>query len=371
MILEALYPRQAHSHPVLIAQGCIDRLGSWVAENLKPSKVLLLVDQNVSEHYGEMLVKTLHQAGLETISKTVASGEVAKSWSTATTLLTYSLEQGLDRHSVIVAAGGGVTGDLAAFVASLHHRGIALVQVPTTLLAMVDSSIGGKTGVNFGASGKNTVGSFYQPRAVFQDQDFLTTLPDSQWRNGLAEAFKYTLIAEDGGLFWNWLGAHQAALLSRDPVTVQALLVHCVSTKLAFTMADEFEAGGRRALLNLGHSFGHALEKLLCFEIAHGQAVSWGISVAASLSASIGLIGGDLRDEIQSRAAALCPWPIASIAKISALEIRAAMSGDKKNRGKSLRLVLPTEPLSKSILVQDPDELLLLAAIQTGLGLES
>ena len=249
------------------------------------TQVLLVSDTNVGPLYADDVVSALEAQGFRVVTHTIEAGEPSKSLETVSTLIDLALDSGLGRRDLIVALGGGVVGDIAGFTAAILHRGIALIQVPTTLLAQVDSAVGGKTGVNH-AKGKNLVGAFWQPDAVVASHAVLATLPERERRCGLAEAIKHGFIsdaalvdrfAEDGEAF---------ARLEREPT--MRLVEDCCRIKASIVAADERESG-RRAVLNFGHTLGHAYERLLGYgELTHGEAVSLGMVHAARVSERIG-----------------------------------------------------------------------------------
>lgn len=266
---------------------------------------------------------------------TFPAGEASKSRDTWSTLTDTLLERGFGRDSGIIAMGGGVTGDIAGFVAATYQRGIPWLQVPTTLLAMLDASVGGKTGVDT-PSGKNLVGAFHQPEAVIMDPAALGTLPPVELRNGLAEAVKHAAIVDRE--HFAWLATKADAILARDPGTIEELLRANVGIKAQVVQADEREAG-RRAILNAGHSIGHAVEHASGFSLSHGEAVAIGLVIEARL-------GEALHVTEAGTAAALAGLlerfglPVRIPGGLEADRIVMALRSDKKNRGNELRLVL-------------------------------
>lgn len=243
---------------------------------------------------------------------------------------------GADRESALVAVGGGVTGDVVGFLASIYMRGIPHFQVPTTLLAQVDSSIGGKTGVDL-PEGKNLLGTFHQPRAIWMDAQFLGTLPPEQFRQGMAEVIKTAMIGDE--VLWKYLESHSDSLRKREKEALVRVISACGMIKAKVVESDEKESGYRR-VLNLGHTVGHALERLSNYRIPHGDAVAMGMVVAARLSVRRGLIGaGDLE-----RLEKLCEFwdlPVRVPADFSSKEIILALQTDKKRMGKTLHFILP------------------------------
>ncbi|MGB7282933.1 MAG: 3-dehydroquinate synthase [Candidatus Acidiferrum sp.] len=261
--------------------------------------------------------------------------ESAKNLTTAEKLHRSLVRAGIDRHSLLIAVGGGVVGDVAGFVASTCLRGIPLVQIPTTLIAEVDSAVGGKTGVNL-TEGKNLVGTFYPARLVLVDPAVLKSLPDRQFRGGLAEVIKYGVIA-DAKLF-AYLEKNFEAVLRRDPAALSYVIPRCLEIKAQVVSKDERESG-LREILNFGHTFAHALETVTKYRVfQHGEAVAWGMMAAALLGHEIGLTPADEVSRIVSlvrRMAPLPPWPDVPPKKLIAL-----MHSDKKARAGKLRFVL-------------------------------
>jgi len=262
-------------------------------------------------------------------------GESKKNLQTIASLARALTRAGADRHALLIAVGGGVVGDVAGFVAASYLRGIPLVHVPTTLVAQVDSAIGGKTGVNL-PEGKNLVGAFYPPRLVFADPSLLRTLPPREFRSGLAEVIKYGVIA-DAKLF-AYLESHMGKILQRDPAALAHLIPRCAELKARIVSRDERESG-LREILNFGHTFGHALESITHYRVfRHGEAVAWGMMAAALLGHEAAITSAQDAARIISlvrRMGPLPPWPNATPQKLI-----AAMRSDKKSRSGNLRFVL-------------------------------
>ena len=244
-------------------------------------RALLVSDAHVAPRYATRWQRALEGLGIDTRLTEIPPGESSKSLTWAGRLYTAAAEAGLDRRSLIVALGGGVVGDLAGFVSATYLRGIRLIQAPTTLLAMVDSSVGGKTAINI-AAGKNLVGAFHQPAAVIADLATLDSLPGREYRSGLAEVLKYGAIHD--AAFFAWLEDHVDAILARDPPTLEALVARCCAIKAEVVATDERESG-LRAILNFGHTLGHAVETVAGYgQRLHGEAVALGMVFAARLS---------------------------------------------------------------------------------------
>ena len=277
------------AYPILIGSGLLERAGTWIAPLLKGrTRVVAITDSNVGPLHLPRLVAGLTASGITVESVRVPAGEGSKSWDGIASLVDRLLELRVDRGTLLLALGGGVIGDLVGFAASITMRGVDFVQIPTTLLAQVDSSVGGKTGINTKA-GKNLVGTFYQPRLVLADLDCLTTLPVRERRSGYAEIVKHCVISDADMFGWLEAGGGQA-VIAGDKAALARAVKHSCETKAAIVAADERE-GGQRALLNFGHTFGHALEAETGFSdrLYHGEAVAIGMVQAMDLSVSLGL----------------------------------------------------------------------------------
>ena len=317
----------ARSYSILVASGLVDSLG----EHLPTGKKALITTKEINALYGERVAQAIGEHTLIL----VPDGEDAKQWSVLEKLLGDLLDAGLDRGSTIIALGGGSVGDLAGFAASIYMRGIKIVQIPTTLLAMVDSSIGGKTAINH-PRGKNLVGSFWQPSLVLIDPVFLETLPEREVRSGLAEVIKYGVIS-DPELFRVLESRSPESLTSEDMVEI---IAHCAATKARYVEQDEEDRRGIRAALNYGHTVGHAVEKLTDHAVNHGEGVAVGMVVAALVSMEHGL----LRETEYHRIIRLIdeyglPTKLPEISITEAVKI---MHKDKKAEAGNIVFVLPT-----------------------------
>ena len=327
-------------YDVIVGRGVAAQLGERVAP-LARGRTVVVSDETVAALHGSAVLASLKAAGVEAQLLTVPPGEGSKSWGELERVIDRLLEIGLDRKDVIVALGGGVIGDLAGLAAALFMRGVDFVQVPTTLLAQVDSSVGGKTAIDT-ARGKNLVGAFHQPRLVLADIDILATLPAVQLRSGWAEVLKHGLICD--AAFFDWLAGEGAGGAAGDPDALHRAVVRSVEIKSAIVGEDEKEAG-RRALLNLGHTFGHAIEAELGFEeaaLAHGEAVALGCAMAFRYSARQGLCPAAEAERAEAgiRAAGL-PTRLSDVAHAFAADaLIARMAGDKKAEGGRLTLIL-------------------------------
>jgi 3-dehydroquinate synthase len=276
------------SYDIAIGPGLIDQAGALSRPLLATPKVTIVSDETVAPIYGARLAASFDKAGIRASAVTVPAGESSKEFSAFGKLVNDLLDQRPDRRTTLVALGGGVVGDLTGFAASVLLRGVDFIQVPTTLLAQVDSSVGGKTGINT-RHGKNLVGTFYQPRLVLADTDVLDTLPRRELLAGYAEVAKYGLI--DDPAFFAWCEANGAAVLSGDAAKRTYAIEQSCLAKARIVAADERETTDLRALLNLGHTFGHALEAETGFgsDLLHGESVGTGMAMAFDLSARLGL----------------------------------------------------------------------------------
>ncbi|SPE21584.1 3-dehydroquinate synthase [Burkholderiales bacterium] len=311
------------SYDILIGSGMLGRLGEFVSP-LNPTSIHVVCTDVVAPLYAQAATEACRGIA-PTHLCTIADGEAIKNLSTVSMVLDALASARADRRSVLVALGGGVVGDIAGFAASIYMRGIRFVQVPTTLLAQVDSSVGGKTGVNH-PNGKNLIGSFHQPSVVVSDTATLQTLPAREVRAGLAEILKHGLLA-DRDYFDRTVEALPKLLVLEAAALAEAIAGSC-EIKAAVVGRDERESG-ERALLNLGHTFGHAIEALTGYrQWLHGEAVACGLCLAADLSARLAMIGPDAVDRITAAVAhAGLPTRIAGISRVAAFE---AMRADKK-----------------------------------------
>jgi len=301
------------------------------------SQVLIVSDSNVSPLYGKEVRAAIKDAGFRTVDIAVPAGESSKSADCALEIWRAMAQYQLDRDCVVAALGGGVVGDLAGFAASTYMRGVGFIQIPTTLLAMVDSSVGGKTGIDL-HEGKNLVGAFKQPLYVCADTATLATLPDREWACGCAEIAKSALIDSDEFFFWMLESAERLA--ARDSAVVSEAIARCVVFKADVVAADEEERAGVRDCLNYGHTMGHAIEKLAGYgTFSHGQAVAEGMRFAIRLAAAL---HGTPLDLVREQDELLDALQLPSLDfRASADDMIEAMHGDKKARGGHVRFVLP------------------------------
>jgi 3-dehydroquinate synthase len=310
-------PLGSRSYRIHVGSGLLAGLGGHCARLGLGRRCAVITDRNVAPRYARTVQRSLLRAGFKSVLITVPAGETAKSLGTVQSCYDRLAAHRLERKAFIVALGGGVVGDLAGFVAATYLRGIAFVQIPTTLLAQVDSSVGGKVGVNLKA-GKNLVGAFHQPRLVLCDLDTLRTLPAREFRAGLAEVIKYGII-HDAGLFRR-LERDMPKMLARDPGTLAAVVARCCEIKAEVVSQDETESG-LRAILNFGHTIGHALEAISSYgRYLHGEAISIGQIAAAELSAR--LLGLPAREVERIR----------TLFRRAGLPIRVALNAGQRRR---------------------------------------
>lgn len=354
-------PLEERSYDILVAPGLLQTESAVHAlrKVIEDRKVLLVADSNTGKLYGQQILDLLEESGAVSAAMHIfPAGETSKTFTTVEGICRAAFQAQLDRKSVIVALGGGVCGDLAGFAAAIYMRGIDCVQVPTSLLAMIDSSVGGKTGADL-PDGKNLIGAFHQPKLVLMDMDVLKTLPADQIRSGAAELLKHAILF-DPDLFRTLRDNAQVLLHLSDPEMVARFIARSCSLKASVVAGDEKESAGR-ALLNLGHSFGHAVEKLLHFEgMSHGEAVAFGTAVAARLANRLDLLSsGDAEGITDLLKCYALPVRIKGFTPAQILE---AMQGDKKNLGGKKRLILPLK-IGKCDIFSDVDERDILLAI--------
>ncbi|MGZ8254051.1 MAG: 3-dehydroquinate synthase [Burkholderiaceae bacterium] len=321
------------TYSIHIGTDLLGRLADFVAP-LEPTSILIVTNDVVGPLHGDAALAAL-RATARTVMVRLPDGEHTKRWDSVALVLDALVEHGADRKSVVVALGGGVIGDLAGFAASIYMRGIRVVQVPTTLLAQVDSSVGGKTGINHSA-GKNLIGTFHQPSVVVSDTDVLQSLPSRELAAGLAEILKHGLLA-DAAYFDEVVGS-LPALREREPAALARAIGRSCEIKAGVVGRDERESG-ERALLNLGHTFGHAIESLTGYtQWLHGEAVGCGMVLAADLSRRLGLLADrDVRSVEHAVALAGLPPRIEGLAAEDALR---SMRGDKKAEAGAVRYVV-------------------------------
>lgn len=318
----------AKPYDVHVGRGLLANTGELCKTLVRECRVSLLSDESVYALYGETVCRSLRTAGYDVIPFTFPGGESAKSLDELSLILDFLSENAFTRSDLIVALGGGVTGDLSGFAAACYLRGISYVQIPTTLLAAVDASVGGKTAINLKA-GKNLAGAFWQPILVLCDCDTFRTLPRNVWMSGIAECVKYGILFDET-LFDIFTQSDLEPLITD-------VVYRCVSLKADIVCGDERDTG-QRQLLNLGHTVGHAVEKLSLFSIPHGCAVSIGMCVMAKAAEKMGVCQAGVADAI---VAALSRHGLSTESPYSADMLARAAMGDKKRMGQNITLVLP------------------------------
>ena len=302
-------------------------------------RVVLVTNETLMPIYGERFAKTLADAGISVLPIVLPDGEAFKDWPALNRIFDALLAHRCDRKTTLIALGGGVIGDITGFAAAIYQRGVPFIQMPTTLLAQVDSSVGGKTAINH-PLGKNMIGAFYQPQLVLADTDTLATLPEREFRSGLAEVLKYGLILDV--TFFEWLEANMDGLLKREGAALAYAIRCSCEIKARVVAEDERETAkeGGRALLNLGHTFGHAIESALGYGVwLHGEAVGSGMALAAQLSKDLGMLDATACEravKLIERTGLATRLP----GKITPDEMLDHMGRDKKNEGGAIRLIL-------------------------------
>lgn len=336
-------------YPVLIDSGLLKVLGSLIPKEMEGAKVAVVTNPTVNALFGSPVEEGLRETGCEPVILLVPDSETAKSLQEAERLWEELVKAGLDRTSFVVALGGGVVGDLAGFVAATYMRGIGFVNIPTTLLAQVDSAIGGKTGVDLPA-GKNLVGAFHQPRLVVSDTDTLKTLPDREFRSGLAEVVKYGLIMDRA--FFDFLECNVQKLKDRDEQTITQVVARCSKLKASVVEEDEREEG-KRIMLNLGHTLGHAIEAAAGYVgYSHGEGVAIGMVYAARLALERGSFDQQDLERLENLLDSFgLPTGIRNT-ELSQEDLIRFMKVDKKARDGSLRFVVP-DGIGKVSVVED------------------
>ncbi len=336
-------------YPVLVGQGALQELAG-VVRGLGATAAAVVTDRTVARWWADPVREGLTGAGIRTEVHAVAPGEQSKTLDELGRVLDFLETSAIDRHGVVVALGGGTVGDLAGFAAAVWLRGVRCVQVPTTLLAMVDASVGGKTGVNTGRT-KNGVGAYWQPAAVVSDLAVLSTLPEDQYRAAFGEVVKYA-VSLDAALAGR-LEAERDALLARSPLALEPAVGRCVELKAAVVAADERE-GGPRQVLNYGHTVAHALESASGYAAAHGRAVAFGMGAAARIGVALGLCQPDVAARQDALLAAFgLPG---ELPEVTADAVLAAVPRDKKSRAGAVRWVLPRAMGRAQVGVEVPGE---------------
>lgn len=327
------------SYPIVIERGLLEQIGTRLKALSVGEQVLVVTDDHVQPLYAQTVLQSLEGAGFRAACFVIPAGETSKSWEMAEQILSTLLSSQFHRDCTILALGGGVVGDLAGFAASIYQRGVHFVQVPTSLLAQVDSSVGGKVAVNH-ALGKNMIGSFYQPLAVWIDLACLETLPEEHWYNGLAEVVKYGVIADEA--FFAFLEQHSSELLQRNDQIAAQVIARCCQLKAAVVAQDEQEKGVR-AKLNFGHTIGHGLESATHFaRYLHGEAVAIGMVLAAQYAAENAFCAKDVPQRLLTLLETL-RLPTAVTEPIAVETILEGMALDKKITNGQWVFILPRQ----------------------------
>lgn len=334
-------------YDIIIGKGILNIIPERIKEITKAKTAVIITDDNVDKLYSGKISELLENSGFKTLKFVFPHGETNKTMKTICEILEFMAENKVTRSDVIVALGGGIVGDVSGFAASCYLRGIDFIQVPTTFLAAIDSSVGGKTGVNL-SSGKNLAGAFYQPRLVVCDIEMFETLPEENFKEGVAEAIKYGVIC-DRELF--------DTLSESDRWDIESAIERCVSIKAQIVSEDEFDTG-KRQLLNFGHTIGHAIEKVTDFKISHGSAVGIGMAIISKISDSLGWSKISTYPEILK---CLEKNKIPTETTATNEELLSAMVNDKKRSGDTINLVIPEKIgncVLRSIPVSELEEVL-------------
>jgi 3-dehydroquinate synthase len=341
------------SYPIFIEKGCLAKIGKDLASRRVANRYCILADQNVANIYAGTIIKSLAESNIAADLICFPAGEQSKNLSVFADLSSKIAQKGLDRKDGIIALGGGVTGDLAGFIASSYMRGIPFIQIPTSLLAQVDSSVGGKTGVDI-PEGKNLVGAFYQPKAVYIDTDVLTTLPRLELLAGMAEVIKYAVIRDAN--FFKYLKEVREDVLALRPEAIETIISRCCTIKAEIVAEDEQESNIRR-ILNFGHTIGHAVESVSEFSIIHGNGVAIGMVAATRLAVAKGILKQTDAENIVALLQAY-GLPTAIPEHFDRQRIKMFLNTDKKNVSGKLAFILP-ERIGNVIITDEISEHLL------------
>lgn len=326
------------SYPIMIQSGCLDKVAEDLARQYKASRYCIVSDDTVAALYGNDLLARIQNHGLTCDLLSFPHGEASKNLDTVTRLVSSTAQLGLDRKSMFIALGGGVTGDITGFLASTYMRGIPFIQIPTTLLAQVDSSVGGKTGVDI-PEGKNLVGTFYQPKAVYIDTDVLKTLPEEQFLSGMAEVIKHGFIQDND--FITFLETNQQKLMTLENDAVVEIIYASCRIKAEVVSEDEKESNSRR-ILNFGHTIGHAVEATSKFSLSHGFAVAIGMVAISRIGVMKSLISSATANRyIELLKQYGLPTEIPE--NLDRKVIKSYLNTDKKSVGGKISYVLPKE----------------------------
>jgi 3-dehydroquinate synthase len=335
------------SYPIIIKQGLLDEIGSELHRNPFAKRYGIIADDDVAALFGERLIASLNKSDLDVELITFPHGEGNKNLATVAELSSKLARLGFDRKDGLLALGGGVTGDITGFVAACYMRSIPFAQIPTTLLSQVDSSVGGKTGVDI-PEGKNLVGAFYQPKAVYIDSQILQQLPKNEILNGLAEVIKYSVIYDRD--FFKFLEMGRKDILALDLQSLEDVIARCCKIKAAIVEADEKESDFRR-ILNYGHTIGHAVEAASKYKLAHGLAVAMGMVAVTEIAVLKGILDQREKERIEKLIDAF-GLPVSIPQEYDRATIKQYLLTDKKIVGGKVFFVLPTK-IGKVIITDE------------------
>lgn len=358
--------RSQSSYEILINTGLLKNIINYIPERV--SNICIISHPSIYSLYGSIIESTLRSQGYNVFNYLLPEGENSKSWENTQKALEYLLDNNFDRRSSLIALGGGVIGDFTGFVASIFYRGINFIQIPTSLLSMVDSSVGGKTAVNLHNYGKNLIGAFYQPYKVLIDLDVLESLPKLEWQNGLAEVLKYSFLKQDNARFFSWLEDNSNSLKEyniNNQELISQMIETCVQSKRDIVEQDEKESTGLRALLNLGHTFAHAFESLSKYSIPHGLAVSIGMRFAIQLSYNAQFITQTVSNRLISLLEKYSlPVSLSGEHKFTSESIIECFKFDKKTENNVFNFVLPVGDISNCKNISNIDSAILQRSIE-------
>jgi len=356
------------SYEIVIEPGLLDDIGDRTRAAAPHRTAMLVMDRAIAEPHGRRGADSLDRAGYHIGACELDADERKKSLASVRTLYDAMLRLPLERSSPVIAMGGGLIGDVAGFAAATYLRGVPLIHVPTTLLAMVDAAIGGKTAVNIelpdGSLGKNLIGAFWQPRAVLADPTVLATLDERDFRSGMAESIKHAVISSESLL--NWLEQNRESIMQQDPDALTELIHRSAMVKVEIVTEDERESG-RRALLNLGHTFAHAIEPIRELDLRHGEAVAIGLCAAAFVSRQRDLLTNDALQRIEDALQSF-GLPTRLMQPINPERLLAAMHYDKKVADGRLRLILPRTIGAADMVSDVPAEAIIAGWRHVGAG---
>ncbi|MCE3269446.1 MAG: aroB [Burkholderiales bacterium] len=327
--------REAYCYPIYIGQNLLEEFTTWLEPQVISKKIVVITDELVNKLHAKKFAAALEKSGYDVLLLSFVPGEQSKSYSKLTYLLDEMLKYKCDRYSLCIAFGGGVVGDVTGFIAAIFMRGIRYIQIPTTVLSMIDSSVGGKTAIN-SEYGKNLIGAFNQPNAVIMDINVLDSLPREQLINGLIEAIKMFLTSDME--YFNYILDNLDDIIDKDYTKLTHVIKHAVKLKAEVVEQDEKEEN-LRMILNFGHTVGHAIEKLSDYKIAHGYAVALGILVEAKISVLLGLLKKNQYILIEKLMSKL-NITLQQLVHFNAAEIITAMLGDKKNKAGNIYMIL-------------------------------